>query len=129
MKALFFGLLLVPLLAWTAAPEQSIADITSAIRRGDAAALGTYFDSQVELATPAGEDVYDKAEAVRRVTQFFAKHRPESFSQVHQGTSKSNDFEYIIGNMDAAGKTFRVYFYMRKAAGKYIVQELRFDEE
>lgn len=129
MKSSLFALLLLPLLAWTSPPAQSITDISAAIRSGDAATLGSYFDQSVELATPGHEDVYDKAEAVRLVQQFFAKHPPSNFSQVHQGTSKSNDFEYIIGNLGAAGKTFRVYFYMRKAAGKYIIQELRFDEE
>lgn len=129
MKAFLFICFLTPLVAWTNPLDQSIADISKAIRSGDAATLGTYFDGQVELATPTNEDVYDKAEAIRLVKQFFTKYPPGSFSQVHQGTSKSNDFEYIIGNMTTGSKTFRVYFYMRRGADKYVIQELRFDEE
>ena len=129
MKPLLFICFLAPLVAWINPLDQSIADISTAIRKGDAATLGNFFDAQVELATPASEDVYDKAEAIRLVKQFFAKYPPADFSQVHQGSSKSNDFEYIIGNMTSGGKTFRVYFYMRRGGNKYVIQELRFDEE
>lgn len=129
MKPILFICLLAPLVAWINPLDQSIADITAAIRKGDAATLGTFFDAQVELATPTSEDVYDKTEAVKLVKQFFAKYPPANFSQVHQGSSKSNDFEYIIGNMTSSGKTFRVYFYMRRGGDKYVIQELRFDEE
>ena len=129
MKALLLVCFVAPLFAWMPPLDQSIAEISRAIRSGDAAALGTHFDQQVELATPSDEDVYDKAEAIRLVRQFFAKHPPANFTQVHRGTSKSNDFEYIIGNMTAGGKTFRVYFYMRKGQHKHVIQELRFDEE
>ena len=129
MKNLLFLFGLVPLLAWTSPNEQAIAKITDAIRNGDAVALGTFFDTQVEVATPADEDVYDKAAAIKVVSAFFAGHKPTAFSQVHQGASKSDDFEYCIGNMTAGGKTFRVYFYMRKTGDTNVIQELRFDEE
>ncbi len=107
----------------------NLADITRAISTGDADALGQYFDQSVEIAVLDQEDVYDKAQAVAVVKQFFTKSQPKAFSQVHQGTSKGADSQYCIGNMTTASGTYRVYIYMKVSGGKYLIQELRFDKE
>lgn len=107
----------------------SLADITRAISTGDADALSQYFDQTVEVAVLDQEDVYDKAQAVSIVKDFFAKNQPKGFSQVHQGTSKGADSQYCIGNMTTATGTYRVYIYMKVTGGKYLIQELRFDKQ
>lgn len=110
------------------AEDVNITAITKAINEGNADALGQYFDSKVEVSIMDNEQVYAKADAVKVVKDFFAKNRPSSFSQVHQGTSKGQDSQYLIGNLVASGGTFRVYVYMNASGGKYIIQELRFDK-
>lgn len=107
----------------------SLADITRAISSGDADALGQYFDQTVEVAVLDQEDMYDRAEAVQIVKDFFAKNRPSSFKEVHQGASKGADSQYVIGNMSTTSGTFRVYIYMKVSGGKVVIQELRFDQQ
>ena len=126
MKNLLFLLLIVP--AW-AFVEANLAEITRAISRGDAEALGQYFDQSVEVAVLDQEDVYNKAQAIAAVKAFFSKHSPQSFSQVHQGASRGNDSQYCIGNLVTGNATFRVYIYMKVTNGKLLIQELRFDKE
>lgn len=123
MKNLLFALVLMNVF------NANLSDITRAISSGDADALGQYFDQTVEVSILEEEGVYDKAKAVSVVKQFFAKNAPKSFSQVHQGTSKGADSQYCIGNMTTNGTTYRVYIYMKVSGGKYLIQELRFDEE
>ena len=60
---------------------------------------------------------------------FFAKYQPKNFHQVHQGTSKGKDSQYLIGNLTTNNTTFRVYLYMKVAGSKYLIQEIRFDKE
>jgi hypothetical protein len=128
MKKFLFFILLIPSIAMVLAEDVNITAITKAINEGNADALGQYFDSKVEVSIMDNEQVYAKADAVKVVKDFFAKNRPSSFSQVHQGTSKGQDSQYLIGNLVASGGTFRVYVYMNASGGKYIIQELRFDK-
>ena len=107
----------------------SLADITRAISSGDADALGQYFDQTVEVAVLDQEDMYDRAEAVRIVKDFFAKNKPAGFREVHQGTSKGADSQYVIGNMSTTSGTYRVYIYMKVTDSKFVIQELRFDQQ
>ncbi|MCB0572178.1 MAG: DUF4783 domain-containing protein [Phaeodactylibacter sp.] len=127
MKNFMFLIFLLPMLA--SQQEANLANITKAISDGNADALGQYFDQSVEVSVLGQEDVYNKAQAVNVVRQFFAQNKPSSFSQVHKGASPNNDSQYCIGNLVAGGKTFRVYIYMKVAAGQYLIQELRFDKE
>ena len=129
MKNLIFIFAIAPLLAMSPSNNVSLDEITKAISNGNASALGAFFDSNVEIAVLENEDVYGKTEAVKVVQSFFSKNKPQSFSRVHQGTSKGNDSQYCIGNMNTSGGTFRVYVYMKTNGGKFLIQELRFDKE
>jgi len=129
MKNLIFIFAIAPLLAMSPPNNASLEEITKAISSGNATALGAYFDNSVEIAVLDDEDVYSKAEAIKIVQGFFNKNKPQSFSQVHQGTSKGNDSQYCIGNMSTGGGKYRVYVYMKTNGGNYLIQELRFDKE
>lgn len=104
-----------------------MAAITKAISEGNADALGQYFDDNVEVAVKDEEGTYSKANAIKLVRDFFAKNKPTRFSQVHQGASKGQFSEYCIGDLNTQTGTFRVYIYMKVNAGKYTIQEIRFD--
>ena len=129
MKNLLFVLILVPMLTFATNPVDGFSGISEAISQGNAEALGAYFDSQVEISVLDSEDYYTKAEAIKVVKNFFAKYKPQSFKEMHQGTSKGKDSQYCIGNLVADGGTFRVYVYMKNGGDKPVIQELRFDKE
>ena len=128
MKNLLFVLFATPFLAFVQ-PDMGMSTITDAIKNGDVETLSKYFDEDVEVAVLDDEDVYDKASAKQKVKGFFDKYQPKSFNQVHQGTSKGKDSQYLIGNLNAGGDTFRVYLYMNVTGGSYLIQEIRFDKE
>lgn len=127
MKNLLFILLLAPTIAMVS-PQDSISNISKAISSGNVEALSDYFDDNIEVAVLDEEDFYKKTEAKHVIKSFFTKNQPKSFSQVHQGRSKGQDSQYMIGNLKATSGTFRVYLYMSVESGKYRIQELRFDK-
>lgn len=129
MKNFLFLLLLVPSIAFVGIEDVNLDAITKALSSGDADALGQYFDANVEIAVLDKEETYAKAEAIKVIKDFFAKNKPTSFKQVHQGASKGQDSQYCIGNMTANSGTYRVYIYMKVSGGKEVIQELRFDKE
>lgn len=102
--------------------------MAKALGSGNADALGQYFDQNVEISMSDNEDVYAKAQAINMVRQFFTQNAPRSFQQMHQGASKGSDAQYCIGNLTTASGTFRVYLYAKTSAGKFLIQEIRFDK-
>lgn len=124
MKNLLIVMLVLP---FTVMAQGSLSQITSAIGNGDATALGPYFDSNVELSILDDVDIFDKGEAVSKVKQFFASHKPSGYSLVHEGTSKGKDSRYVIGKLETNTGSYRVYLYLKATGGKEIIQELRFD--
>ena len=126
MKNLMFIFLIGSSLAMA---QDNLSAISKALSNGNADLLAQYFAESVEIAVMDDEDQYDKAEAKRIVKDFFTKHKPSSYSQVHQGVSKGKDSQYTIGNLKSSGDTFRVYVYMKINNGKHIIEELRFDKE
>lgn len=126
MKTLLFLMFFSSL---TTTNDFSLASITKAMNTGDAEALGQYFDNSIELSVLDNEDIYDKAQAVQIVKNFFSQHQPKSFSQLHHGSSPASDSQYCIGNLVTSDSTYRVYIYMKMGAGKTVIQEIRFDKE
>ena len=126
MKGLIFVFLFAPISALFF-PNMDM--ISKAIKDGDATALSTYFDSDVEIAILNEVDIYSKTEAKKVLKTFFTKHHPVSYSQVHQGTSKGQGGQYCIGNMKSAKGKFRVYVYVKKSGSAFVIQELRFEKQ
>lgn len=114
------------------APATASDDINAigrAIGSGDVAALLQHVDGELELSILDDEDVYSPTEAANRLKTFFGQFAPSGFNQVHQGSSKADDAEYVIGNLVTAKGSFRVYIYLAKRGDRAVLQELRFDRE
>lgn len=128
MKSFIIALVIAPLLSFSV--YQNTPGITAALRSGNADQLGQYFDAKVELSLMDSEGVYDKTQAVAKVKAFFSSHRPSAFAEVHSGASKGSDGKYMIGDLTTGSDdVYRVYFYLSKVNSKYLIQELRIDEE
>ncbi|MEL6636432.1 MAG: DUF4783 domain-containing protein [Bacteroidota bacterium] len=126
MKNLLFIFLLLPSLAMV---SPNVNGISQAISTGNADALAQYLDQSVEISILDDVDMYDKNEAVQMLRNFFAKNKPKSYNQMHQGTSKGQDSRYTIGNLVTSSNSFRVYIYLKVQGGQQLIQELRFDKE
>ena len=126
MKQLLFALMFLPLIAAT---QPGMAQITSALNAGDIETLGSYFDESMELSILEEEGIYNKGQALQKVKRFLSSNTVNSFTEVHQGASRSSDSQYVIGDLQTSGGTYRVYLFLTNSNGKMIIQELRFDRE
>ncbi|MEM9847669.1 MAG: DUF4783 domain-containing protein [Bacteroidota bacterium] len=125
MMRFIFLTALLPLLAFNSA--DSLSDISRAMSSGSASTIGQYFDDNVEIALMKEEKVYNKAQAISKLDQFFSQHRPKSFSQVHEGSSKGNASKYCIGNLQTSDDDFRVYMFISVENNHFKIQELRIE--
>ena len=126
MKQLLFALMFLPLLAYA---QPGMAQISQALNGGDIETLGSYFDESMELAILEEEGIYNKGQALQKVKRFLSNNTVNSFTEVHQGASRSSDSQYVIGDLKTSGGTYRVYLFLTNSNGKMIIQELRFDRE
>ena len=126
MKQLLFALMFLPLLAYA---QSGMAQITQALHSGDIETLGSYFDESMELSILEEEGIYNKGQALQKVKRFLSNNTVNSFTEVHQGASRSSDSQYVIGDLKTSGGTYRVYLFLTNSNGKMIIQELRFDRE
>ena len=125
MLTIFFS----PLLAGDGVSAQSLGTITQALGKGDTDALASMMDAEVELSILEDENLYSRDQARQKLATFFSANTPSGFSQMHQGSSKSDNAEYCIGNLATSNGAYRVYIYVAKQGDRTVLQELRFDRE
>jgi hypothetical protein len=117
-----------------AAPAISIAQsadseaISQAFKTGNAKDLSRFFSPNIELKIMNKEDVYSKTQAEIILRDFFSKNPPKSYTAVHNGTSKAGA-QYTIGQLVTANGTFRTYYFLKKSADSFLIQELRLEQE
>jgi len=127
MKKLLFILLIAPSIAMVT--PDNLSSISKAISNGDATTLSKYFDDKVEVSILDDENLYDKGQAKQALDAFFTKNKPQSYNQVHDGTSKGAGSKYTIGDLKANGNLYRVYVYMKVSGRDYTIQEISISKD
>ncbi len=129
MKSLLFILFFTPALLMANSGNPTLDAITAALGSGNVETLSKYFADNVQISIQDKEKLYSKTEAVEAVRTFFAGAKPQSFSEVHKGTSRESSDQYCIGNLMAASGTYRVYLYLKVNGTTVTIQEIRLDKE
>jgi len=101
--------------------------IVLSFKAGNAAELSKFFHDNVELIILEKEDVYSRSQAEQIIRKFFSEHPPEDFKIIFKG-GKVNS-RYAIGSLETPGKTYRVYFLLKKQDGSPYIHQLRIEEE
>jgi hypothetical protein len=107
-------------------PGQDKTDqqIVDALTAGNAAALSQHFNSMVDLGISGNEDTYSKTQATQILKDFFLKNAVKSVKITRQGSSTDGS-RFAIGEMQAGTDTFRIYYLLKKVAGKLLIQQLQ----
>jgi hypothetical protein len=102
-------------------------EIIQSLKSGDSKTLSEYFNQNVEMVVLENDNVYSKAQAQQIVSKFFSSNKPESFNIIHQGGKEGA--QYVIGNLATSNGTYRIYFLLKKNAGKDYIHQLRIEEQ
>jgi len=108
-------------------PEETAAQVASALQAGNAADVSKYFNSMIDLTLPGYDDTYSKTQAGQIMKEFFIKNPVKSFKITRQGSSPDGS-QYSIGSLDTGKKVFRVYFLIKSAGGQNLVHQLQVQE-
>ncbi|HEV2353577.1 MAG TPA: DUF4783 domain-containing protein [Puia sp.] len=102
----------------------SLDDITSAIRLGNAGELSRYLDSRVDLYLPDKSDNYSKIQAEMIIRDFFSTNGVRNFVVRKMGFSGQS--EYCVGVLQTGNGDFRTTLFTRMKGDRQLLQELRF---
>lgn len=102
-------------------------EIVSAINKGDAGLLSTYFNNTIELTLLEKEGVYSKTQAEVILKNFFTQNPPKQFEILHQGGKESS--KYAIGNFISNEKTYRITLFFKTEDTRLLIHQLRIENE
>jgi hypothetical protein len=100
--------------------------VTSALKKGDAAALASFMMPGVELSITGQDNNLSKEDAQKVLTGFFRDHPATGFVVKHQGTSKLDD-QYRIGDLTTTKGNYRVTFFMKKSGASLLIRQLKIE--
>lgn len=114
--------------AFIQAQSTSLQPVVAALQAGNAKALATAFDTNIEITLPEEEGFFSKAQSEQMVKEFFMKNKPSAFSLIHEGESGGSAL-FGIGTLTTSGGNYRTYIYMKEINGKGTIQKLKFSHE
>lgn len=103
------------------------AEISLALKTGNAAELAKHMNSTVELLLLEKEDFFKKNIAETILKDFFDSHQAKDFIIRHQGAK--NDAQYAIGNLKTENGDFRVYFLLKKVGQELLIHQIRIEPD
>lgn len=130
IKKLFFAATIVAgllMLSSIQIQAQVPDEIIQSFKTGDSKALSEFFNQNIELVVLENDNVYSKAQAQQIVSKFFDENPPEKFNVIHQGGKEGA--QYVIGSLDTNGKSFRIYFLLKKNGPQDYIHQLRIEEQ
>lgn len=121
---LFFGQFLLPGLLFA---QPDFAPMVDAAKRGDATGLSAFMDTYVEMTILNEDNRLAKAGATTALASFFGQNRPSNCTIVNKGMSDDKVSHFCVCNLTTSGGNYRLFFYLRQNAGKYLIKELRIE--
>lgn len=103
------------------------AEISVALKAGNAAELAKHMNPTVELLLLEKEDFYKKNIAEAILKDFFNNYPTKDFIIRHQGAK--NDAQYAIGNLKTEKGDFRVYFLLKKVGQDLLIHQIRIEPD
>lgn len=123
MRQLF--IMLTFLLSVFSMKAADITSITNAFKGGNASALTTSMDEEVDMAIPGTAKKTNGGEAVDLLKTFFNNNKPSGFNVVHHADKKENGF--FVAKLPTASGEFRVNITYRADGDKAIIQSIRIE--
>lgn len=129
MSAILFSLFLLSYsFVFTQSSDDCFDKITNAINSGNASELAIHFNTTIDLTVPEKDGTFSNVQAEIIIKDFFSKNKPQTFKIIHKGSSNDGS-QYAIGSLKTSGNTFRIYFLIKKTAGKDLIHQLQIEKE
>ncbi|MFO7670855.1 MAG: DUF4783 domain-containing protein [Bacteroidales bacterium] len=103
------------------------AELTSAMKAGNAAKVALFFHESLELTILEKDYRASKNQATRIMENFFREHPPTGFVISFEGTKEKS--KYAIGNLTTSKGNFRVNIFFMNMNDKRLVYYMSIEKE
>jgi len=103
--------------------QNSIDDVISAMKSGNASTLAKYFDNYIDITMPDKSNNYSKSQGELVLKDFFSTNEVKGFEVRHKGNNDNG--EYCIGTLQTKNGSYRATVYMRLKGSKQVIQDIR----
>jgi Domain of unknown function (DUF4783) len=124
MKKLI-GVISLGLLLCSFTAYNSLTDVISAIKSGNANTVSKYFDNTVEISLAGKSNNYSKSQAEVVLRDFFANNSIKTITTIHQGDAGGSQF--YIGTLVTNNGTYRTTLNLKQKGDKQILQVIKFE--
>lgn len=90
------------------------AGIEAALKKGDAKALGIYFNSSIDLSIPGTDQHLSADKAVNSLTTFFNKEVVKGYTKVHSSAPQQGRDNFTVGELSTGQGTYRITLFFSK---------------
>lgn len=87
------------------------AGMDAALNKGNAADLGVFFASSVDVSILNKDASMTSAQAVEALNSFFTANPVKGYNRAHLTAPQNGRSSYSLGDLYTANGTFRVYLY------------------
>ncbi len=102
-----------------------INSITNAFKGGNASALQSALDQEVDLTLPGTSKKCNTGESVSLLNAFFNSNKPTGFTILHHADKKDNGF--FVGKLTTGSNEYRVNVSYRAEGNTAIIQSIRIE--
>lgn len=99
-------LFILPVAVYSQSPGMDVA-----LNKGNAADLGVFFASSVDVSILNNDATMSSAEAVQALTDFFAQNPVKGYNRAHLTAPQNGRSSYSLGDLYTSNGTYRIYLY------------------
>jgi hypothetical protein len=87
------------------------AGMDAALNKGNAADLGVFFNSSVDVSILNSDATMSASQAVESLGNFFTQNPVKGYNRAHLTAPQNGRASYSLGDLYTANGTYRVYLY------------------
>lgn len=103
--------------------DQIMQKVISGFETANVSQIEAQLQKEVDFTLDDFEDFCTKSQVSSRLRDFFATHKPLSYTSKHEGGGSSNSV-FKIGELETSKGTFRLTVYLEKKGEVYRVSQL-----
>lgn len=105
----YIGASLLFVLPLVASSQSSGMD--AALNKGNAADLGVFFASNVDVSVLNSDATMSSGDAVKSLSDFFSQNIVKGYNRAHLTAPQNGRSNYSLGDLYTSNGTFRIYLY------------------
>lgn len=116
----------ITLLILNQTQAQALPGLVKAFKSNNTSYIINQLDNNVEITHDGRNASYNKSQAGKFLTDFFAANKANDFKVLHQ--SESGGTAYCIGNLSTSSGTYRVTIFTKDKGGNSLIQEIKIEK-